>query len=57
MAWSGLITGGEYTDTFTTAIERIYLPSGTAQIVGQLPTPLAHAMAAESGAQIYLFGC
>lgn len=54
--FGGLISGGEYTGTFSNAIQRIYLPSGTARIVGRLPTPLAHAMAAVVAGRAYLLG-
>jgi hypothetical protein len=54
--FGGLISGGESTGTFSNAIQRISLPSGTAKIVGRLPTPLAHAMAATVDGRIYLLG-
>ena len=54
--FGGLISGGEYTGTFSNAIQRIWLPSGTAHIVGRLPNPLAHAMAATLDGRIYLLG-
>ena len=55
-AFGGLISGGEYTGTFTTDIQRIDLRTGSARIVGHLPTPLAHAMAATVNGHIYLLG-
>lgn len=54
--FGGLISGGEYTGTFSNAIQRVDLPTGTARIVGHLPTPLAHAMAAVVGGRIYVLG-
>src|SRR5207244_1421928 len=54
--FGGLISGGEYTGTFSDAIQRIDLRHGTAKIVGRVPTPLAHAMAASVGGRIYLLG-
>jgi hypothetical protein len=51
-----LISDDEYTSTFNNAIQRIYPPSGTARIVGRLPTPLAHAMAATVDGRIYVLG-
>ena len=54
--FGGLISGGEYTGTFSNAIQRISLPSGRARIVGHLPTPLAHAMAATVDGRVYLLG-
>jgi serine/threonine-protein kinase PknK len=54
--FGGLISGGEYTGIFSDAIQRISLPSGTARIVGRLPTPLAHAMAAVIAGRIFVLG-
>ena len=54
--FGGLISGGEYTGSFSDAIQRISLRSGRAAIVGRLPTPLAHGMAASLGGHIYLLG-
>jgi len=47
--FGGLISGGEYTGTFSDAMQRIDLSTGSAQVVGRLPTPLAHAMAVTCG--------
>lgn len=54
--FGGLIAGGEYTGTFSNAIQRISLPTGSARVVGHLPTPLAHAMAAVVAGRIYVLG-
>ena len=54
--FGGLISGSEYTGTFTSDIQRIDLRTGSARIVGHLPTPLAHAMAATVNGRIYLLG-
>jgi Kelch motif protein len=54
--FGGLISGGEYNGTFSDAIQRVRLPTGSATIVGRLPTPLAHAMAALVGGQMLLIG-
>jgi N-acetylneuraminic acid mutarotase len=54
--FGGLLSGGEYTGTFTTAIERVDPATGTAMVVANLPVPLAHAMAAVLGGQILLIG-
>lgn len=54
--FGGLLSGGEYTGTFTTAIQRFDPTTGTSQIVASLPTPLAHAMATVVGGQILLIG-
>jgi N-acetylneuraminic acid mutarotase len=54
--FGGLISGGEYTGTFTSDIQRIDLRTGSARIVGHLPSPLAHAMAATVNGHIYLLG-
>ena len=55
-AVGGLLSGGEYTGTFTDDIQRIDLHTGSARIIGHLPTPLAHAMAASVDGRIYLLG-
>lgn len=54
--FGGLIAGGEYTGDFTNAIQRVDLSSGSARIVGRLPTPLAHAMAASVHGRLYVLG-
>jgi N-acetylneuraminic acid mutarotase len=54
--FGGLISGGEYDGTFSDAIQRISLPSGTVTIAGRLPAPLAHAMAATVGGRVFLIG-
>jgi hypothetical protein len=54
--FGGLISGGEYTGTFSNAIQRVDLISGTTKIVGRLPTPLAHAMAATVNGHVYVLG-
>ena len=55
-AFGGLISGGEYSGTFTSDIQRIDLRTGSARIVGHLPTPLAHAMAATVNGHVYVLG-
>jgi serine/threonine-protein kinase PknK len=54
--FGGLISGGEYSGSFSNAIQRIDLATGTTRIVAHLPTPLAHAMAATVGRHLYLLG-
>jgi Galactose oxidase, central domain len=54
--FGGLISGGEYNGTFSNAIQRIHLPTGSATTVGHLPTPLAHAMGTLVGGQILVIG-
>ena len=55
-AFGGLVSGGEYTGTFTSDIQRIDLRTGSGRVIGHLPTPLAHAMAATVNGHIYLLG-
>ena len=55
-AFGGLISGGEYNGTFTDDIQRIDLRTGRVRIVGHLPTPLAHAMAATVHGTVYVLG-
>jgi N-acetylneuraminic acid mutarotase len=54
--FGGLISGGEYSGTFSDAIQRIDLASGAARVVGRLPMPLAHAMAATVNGGAYVLG-
>lgn len=54
--FGGLISGGEYTGAFSDAIQRVELASGAASVVGRLPTPLAHAMAATVSGDVYVLG-
>lgn len=55
-AFGGLISGGEYTGTFTNDIQRVDLRTGSARIVGHLPAPVAHAMAATVDGRVYVLG-
>jgi Galactose oxidase, central domain len=43
--FGGLLSGGEYTGTFTTNIQRVDPATGATTIVGHLPIPLAHTKA------------
>jgi N-acetylneuraminic acid mutarotase len=54
--FGGLLAGGEYTGTFSTAIQRIDPTSGTTTVVGHLPIPLAHAKAVVLDGQILVLG-
>jgi hypothetical protein len=54
--FGGLVSGGEYNGTFSALVQRVHLPSGPTQIVGRLPTPLAHAMGALLGGRILVLG-
>ena len=54
--FGGLVTGGEYNGLFTADIQRVDLSTGRAGVVGHLPAPLAHGMAAEMGGHLYLMG-
>jgi hypothetical protein len=54
--FGGLLAGGEYTGTFSTAIQRIDPTGGTATVVGHLPIPLAHAKAVVLDGQMLVLG-
>ncbi|MGZ4379991.1 MAG: Kelch repeat-containing protein [Gaiellaceae bacterium] len=54
--FGGLLSGSEYNGTFTSDIQRIHLPTGTASIVSHLPVTLAHAMAATVAGQLLIAG-
>jgi N-acetylneuraminic acid mutarotase len=54
--FGGLLSGGEYNGTFTSDIQRVHLPTGSATIVGHLPAALAHAMGATVAGQLLVIG-
>jgi hypothetical protein len=54
--FGGLLSGGEYTGTFTPLIQQIDPATGTARIAGQLPYPVAHAKAVVLDGQILILG-
>jgi len=54
--FGGLLFGGEYTGTFSRAIQRVDLTTGKSAIVGRLPTPYAHAMATVRDGQAFVLG-
>ena len=54
--FGGLLAGGEYTGTFSTAIQRIDPTRGTTTVVGHLPIPLAHAKAVVLDGQMLVLG-
>jgi hypothetical protein len=54
--FGGLIAGGEYNGTFSKLIQRIRIHERSAQVVGHLPTPLAHAMGALLGGRFLVLG-
>ena len=54
--FGGLITGGEYSGTFTNDVQQVDVRTGTARVVGHLPMPLAHAMGAEMAGRLFVMG-
>ena len=54
--FGGLQSGGEYTGTFTRAIQRVNLSTGRSAVLGRLPTPYAHAMATVRDGQVFILG-
>lgn len=54
--FGGLLSGGEYTGTFTRDIQRINVSTVRASVVGRLPAPYAHAMATVRGGQVFILG-
>lgn len=54
--FGGLLSGGEYTGTFTPLIQQIDPATGTARIARRLPYPVAHAKAVVLGGQILILG-
>jgi hypothetical protein len=54
--FGGLLSGGEYTGTFTPLIQQVDPAAGTARIAGRLPYPVAHATAVVLDGQILILG-
>ena len=54
--FGGLIAGGEYNGTFSTTIQSFDVATRQGQVVGELPTPLAHARAAVLDGEVLVFG-
>ena len=54
--FGGLLSGGEYTGTFTPLIQQIDPATETARIAGRLPYPVAHAKAVVLDGQILILG-
>ena len=54
--FGGLLSGGEYTGTFTPLIQQVDPATGTARIAGRLPYPVAHAKAVVLRGQILILG-
>ncbi len=54
--FGGLLSGGEYTGTFTPLIQQVDPATGTARIAGRLPYPVAHAKAVVLLGQILILG-
>jgi hypothetical protein len=54
--FGGLVADGEYSGTFSTTVQSFDVATGEARVVGQLPTPLAHARAAVLDGQVLVFG-
>jgi N-acetylneuraminic acid mutarotase len=54
--FGGLISGGEYTGTFSTLVQQVNIRTRSARVVGHLPTPLAHAMGALIGGRLLVMG-
>ena len=54
--FGGLISGGEYNGQFTNDVQRVDVPTGSANVVGHLPFPVAHAMAANMAGHLFVLG-
>jgi hypothetical protein len=54
--FGGLVAGGEYNGMFSTTIQSFDVATRQGQVVGQLPTPLAHARAAVLDREVLVFG-
>ncbi len=54
--FGGLLTGAQYTGTFSANIQSVDAISGVTKIVGRLPTPRTHVMAAVVRGRIFVIG-
>ena len=54
--FGGLVAGGEYTGTYSSTIQSFDVATGRSTVVGQLPSPVAHARAAVVAGQVLVFG-
>ncbi|HWD09557.1 MAG TPA: kelch repeat-containing protein [Actinomycetota bacterium] len=54
--FGGLVAGGEYNGTESTAVQSFDVATGRGAVIGHLPEPLAHARAATVGGQVLVFG-
>lgn len=54
--FGGLLSGGEYTGTFTNDIQKVDVTTGATAIVGHLPVAIAHAKAAVINGQVVVVG-
>lgn len=56
LLFGGLLSGGEYTGTFSSVIQEVNVGTHSARIVGHLPYAVAHAKAAVVGGQVLVVG-
>jgi Kelch motif len=54
--FGGVVSGPDYTGTFSPAVQSYNISTGLSKTVGTLPAPLAHARAVALGDQVYVFG-
>ena len=54
--FGGLLSGGEYSGTFTADIQQVNLTTGRARVVGALPYPVGHAKATVLDGQVIVVG-
>jgi hypothetical protein len=54
--FGGVVTGGDYGGTFSSAVQSYNITTGLSKVAGTLPTPLAHARATVLGDQVYVLG-
>lgn len=54
--FGGLLSGGEYSGSFTADIQQVNMTTGRARVVGALPYPVAHAKATVLDGQVLVVG-
>ena len=54
--FGGVVSGPDYTGTFTVSVQSYNISTGLSKVAGTLPAPLAHARAVAFGDQVYVVG-
>ncbi len=54
--FGGVVSGPDYTGTFSASVQSYNISTGLSKVVGTLPSPLAHARAVAVGDQVFVIG-